>query len=826
MSPANGARRGLRTLAVLLFLITAAVLPAQPKPTINFWAVTGSVLDVQMYRRLADDFEKRSGIRVEVTPLAWGSFATKYFASMAAGLPPDIGVTNLGGPFDYGTVGGVVDLRKEFPEETRELEAKFPPGLLRLFTAGDRLYGIPHDLSTMIMFYRTDVFARLGLTPPETWSELNRTLDKLEANGYRYYFGFPAYAQWAIGLYTQPYGLIGYEQTDDGQIEVHWTEPNYLKGVQEAMRLWYTRDSPGKDLGSRVVGMFRSDDKDLAVPLFFELHTNFDSIRLTAPEVAGKWDIAPWPKADDGKAYNIMGGTAYVIFRKSQKKREAMEWLKYTNSMDAQRTMTLERMSRGENSNMAISPVAAFWGPENDRFWKRPEFKDSQKLIEVLKESYQSFGTAASVNGSAEVARLEANLLDQMGTYIRDQLEATAARHGTTRTKLIHAMAAGRFAEDRQLLDDQIAQRLKTEYAKIAPQAQAILEKETSRYETRFGRIVRDLPAYEAKTSVLDIVKWTAVGVLGFGLFLVGLRPKLRRHGISYLFVALPVVSAVIFVFVPAITALYLSFTEYHPVLPLSTATWVGGENYHQAATGGDLVAATIKSAYYAILTVPIGIVIALFFAYLIYGKPKGEKFWRFLYFSPLVTSVVSIALIFSQLFLSGKQGWLNAFLLNLGLIDDPLPFLTSEKTFLQCVIVLAIWHGLAFTILIFVAGLQQIPAQLFEAAEVDGAGPVRRFWNVAFPGLRPQVFFISVLGLIGAFQVFEPIYMLANKSGDAGARFGPNDSALTLVPLIYHTGFETYEMGRSAAIAYVMFGMILILTAVQFRVYRKGGED
>jgi len=210
----------------------------------------------------------------------------------------------------------------------------------------------------------------------------------------------------------------------------------------------------------------------------------------------------------------------------------------------------------------------------------------------------------------------------------------------------------------------------------------------------------------------------------------------------------------------------------------------------------------------------------------LIYAKPKGEKLWRFLYFSPLVTSVVSIALIFTQLFLSGKQGWLNAFLISTGLIEDSLPFLTSEKTFLQCVIALAVWHGLAFTILIFMAGMQQIPAQLFEAAEVDGAGPVRRFWNIALPGVRPQVFFISVLGLIGAFQVFEPIYMLANKSGDAGARFGPNDSALTLVPLIYHTGFETYEMGRSAAIAYVMFALILLLTAVQFRVYRRTGED
>ncbi|MBI5706201.1 MAG: extracellular solute-binding protein [Armatimonadetes bacterium] len=813
-------------IVALLLGLSALGLAGPAKESINFWAVTGSVLDVRMYRGLADRFEAKTGIHVNVTPLAWGSFATKYFAAMAAGLPPDIGVTNLGGPFDYGAVGGVVDLRTEFPEETKRLEAKFPPGLLTIFAAGERLYGIPHDLSTMIMFYRTDVFRRLGLQPPATWSELNRVIDVLEANRYRYYFGFPAYAQWAIGLYTQPYGLTGFKLETDGTLKVNWTQPRYLDGVHQAMRLWHTHNSPGKDLSSRVIGMFRSNDRSLAVPLFFELHTNFDSIRLTAPEVAGKWDIAPWPRADDGKAFNIMGGTAYVVFRKSAKKRQAMRWLEYMNSMEAQQAMTLDRMSRGEQSNMAISPLREFWGPSNAAFWRRAEFKGSQRLIEVLRKTYASFDTAPSINGAAEANRLEANLLDQMQTFIRDRQDALAARLGTTRTKMIEAMGAGRYAKERQALDNAIRSKLESSYRDIAPKAKAIVEKETARYETRFGNVVRDLPDYERRSSVLDVVKWSAVGLLGVALFMVGLAPRLRKHGWSYLFIAAPVVLAVVFVFVPAVTALYLSFTEYHPVLPLSTASWTGAHNYVQAKESGDLGSATFRSAYYALLTVPIGIMISLFFAYLLYGKPRGEKFWRFLYFSPLVTSVVSIALIFSQLFLSGPQGWLNAALMNLGVLKDPAPFLQSEKTFLQCVIVLAIWHGLAFNVLIFVAGLQQIPAQLFEAAEVDGAGAVRRFWNIALPGIRPQVFFISVLGLIGAFQVFEPIYMMANKSGDAGARFGPNDSALTLVPLIYHNGFETYEMGKSAAIAYVMFAMILVLTAVQFRVYRRRGGE
>ncbi|HLO98970.1 MAG TPA: extracellular solute-binding protein, partial [Fimbriimonas sp.] len=102
-----------RLLTTLLAPFLCATLPAQ----VDFWAVTGSVKDVAMYNKLARDFEQSSGIKVKVTPLAWGSFETKFYASMAAGIPPDIGMTNLGGPFNYGSVGGLVNFDKEFPEE-------------------------------------------------------------------------------------------------------------------------------------------------------------------------------------------------------------------------------------------------------------------------------------------------------------------------------------------------------------------------------------------------------------------------------------------------------------------------------------------------------------------------------------------------------------------------------------------------------------------------------------------------------------------------------------------------------------------------------------
>lgn len=813
--------RRFAAIALLVFftLSCRAVSAAEP---LRFWAVTGSVKDVEMFRRLADDFHKKSGITVEVTPLAWGNFATKYFAAMAAGLPPDIGVTNLGGPFDYGGVGGLVDLRSEFKGEIEALESGYYPNVLPMFTSGEKLYGVPSDLSTLAVYYRTDIFDKLGMTPPKTWSELNTCIAKLEANNYRFYFGWTAGAQWADELYTLPYGLPRFAMGTDGIPKTNWNDPQYQKGILQAMRLWNMHDSPGRDLGSRAIGMFRSNEPGTAIALMVDLNSVAGQISETAPDLAGKWGVVPWPKADDGKPYNVMGGTTYVIFRKSQKKREAWEWLKYLNTPEAQRIMILDRAKRGDDSTLMISPVKAVWAPENNAFWAKPEFDGQRNLQKVITGVLPTLATTPTIHGAVEASRLEANLLDKMGTFIRDRLDSLAGNANISRTELLRRFGSATMEKERLALETDVAAKLKADYAAITPEAEKQLREGTIHYTERYGKIVADLPTYEGKWSALDTAKSIATALM-VGLAILALTiPAYRRHLISYLFITLPLALAIIFVFVPALTALYLSFTDYHPVLPLATARWVGAENYAEVVRSGDLTSSIGHTLKYALFTLPIGILLALMFAYLLNSNLRGERYWRFLYFSPLVTSIVSIALIFTQLFLAGRQGWLNALLLSLNLVRDPVPFLTSEHTFLNCVIVLAIWHGLAFTILVFLAGLQQIPVERYEAASVDGAGPLRQFWNIAVPGLRPQIFFVAVLGMMGAFQVFETIYTLAGKSGDAGARFGPNDSALTLVPLIYHTGFETFEMGKSSAIAYVLFALILALTIVQIQYYRR----
>ena len=163
-----------------MIAFTAVMTSAFAGQSIDFWAVTGSDDDVLMFKGLAARFQAKTGIEVHITPLSWGNFATKYFTSMAAGMPPDIGAANLGAPMDYGSVGGLIDLNKEFPGEIEQLKAHIFPKLLPICSWRGQLFGVPAELSTLAVFYRTDTFERLGIKPPTTWAELEKAIPGLE----------------------------------------------------------------------------------------------------------------------------------------------------------------------------------------------------------------------------------------------------------------------------------------------------------------------------------------------------------------------------------------------------------------------------------------------------------------------------------------------------------------------------------------------------------------------------------------------------------------------------------------------------------------------
>lgn len=793
---------------------------------VRFWTVANSVEDIVLFRELANEFRRETGITVEITPLGWGDYSQKYLTAMAAGVAPDVGVAGHSSPMEWGSVGGLVALDQEFPDETQKLTENFLPGMLDQFRFQNKLYGLPTDLVTTLVYYRRDIFRRLGLTPPKTWNDLISTIQTLEQNNYRFYIGWTKSEQWALSYYYMPYGYSG-PHYKNGKPQLEWLDTGYQKAVQFALELWYTHGELGMLPPDRQVARFLSDIPDESIPLMVDGNWMVPIIQEYATKTNFEWGVAPWPRANHGEPNNLIGGTSYVIFKESRHKKAAMTWLQYLLSLKIQQRMLVHRAGRsGQTANFNISPLKAMWtDTENNPFWQQKTLEPFRDAVSALGKIAWTFKSVPKVLGFKEVDHLEDQVLDRMRSFILEKIAEIAKHHDLSTWEYIKKTARHPNQKERKKLRQEIKNQIKLEYESVYPQALGVMQHELDSYSDRFSPISPSQTRETASINILRILEWLVVAIIGGITTLILATKRLRLHIAAYLMIGTPVVIALFFVVIPMLTSLYLSFTEYHAILPLNAAKWVGIKHYltsFQWSNSDNVLVSMRRTLLYIAASLPLGIGFSLIFAFLLNQDLIGKRLWRFLYFSPLVTSSVAVALIFTQLYAETKSGWLNHALLQLGIIKNPLLLLRDEKTFLYCVIGLAIWHSLAFTILIFLAGLQQIPTVLYKAAEVDGAGFWKKFWHVSLPGLRPQIIFVVMMGIIGGFQVFEPIYMMGGGSGYVGSKFGPNDSGKTMVPLVFDLGFERFKMGQASAVAYILFAIIFGITVLQLRLLRK----
>ncbi len=262
---------------------------------------------------------------------------------------------------------------------------------------------------------------------------------------------------------------------------------------------------------------------------------------------------------------------------------------------------------------------------------------------------------------------------------------------------------------------------------------------------------------------------------------------------------------------VPMVVSLYLSFTDFHMIRP--DTDWVGWQNYAELAADPRLRASAIVTVRYVFISVPLQLGFALALAMLLNRGLRGLAVYRSVYYLPsLLGSSVAVALLWRRVF--GGQGLLNNVLGMLGLENLP-SWIGEPQHALSTLIVLNVWT-FGSPMIIFLAGLRQIPSELYEAAQVDGAGPVRRFLKITIPLLTPVIFFNMILQFIGAFQAFTPAYVVSGGSG------GPSDSTLFYTLYLYITGFGRFEMGKASAMAWALLVVIAIFTAINFAGSRK----
>jgi multiple sugar transport system permease protein len=284
------------------------------------------------------------------------------------------------------------------------------------------------------------------------------------------------------------------------------------------------------------------------------------------------------------------------------------------------------------------------------------------------------------------------------------------------------------------------------------------------------------------------------------------------------------------FIIVPIFFAFYLSFNKWNLLGPMK---WVGISNYKKLFHSDEFWKALVNTFYYSFITVPVGIVISLLLAMLLNSKIKGIAIYRTLYFMPVMTSVVASAFIWQWIFQS-QNGILNYLFGLIGL--KPLSWLNEPKGIftvffesfgmeipkwlggpsvtLVAISIMTVWKNTGYYMIIFLAGLQNIPKTLYEAAGMDGAGPIKSFFSITLPILSPTTYFVLIMSVIVSFQVFEQVAVTTQG--------GPLNSSLVLVYFIYQRAFKFLESGYASSAAYILFTIVLVLTYFQVRTLGK----
>ncbi|WP_330588233.1 carbohydrate ABC transporter permease [Anaerosporobacter faecicola] len=289
-----------------------------------------------------------------------------------------------------------------------------------------------------------------------------------------------------------------------------------------------------------------------------------------------------------------------------------------------------------------------------------------------------------------------------------------------------------------------------------------------------------------------------------------------KRNLVAYSFIAPNFIGFAVFTLVPVVCAFLLAFMSWDGNNPIQ---FVGLDNFKHLADDTRFIAALKNTVVYSVATVPFTLIAALGLAILLNKKIKGRAIFRAIGFFPYVASLIAVAAVWNNIFSPGA-GIVNVLLTNLGVAKQNLPGWAADSQWAMFTVVsFSVWKSMGYYMVIYLAGLQGISAELYEAASLDGANAWQKFKNVTWPQLKPTTFFVIIMLTINCFKVYDQVYMLTQG--------GPGTSTLVLVYHIYQTAFVTStDYGYASAISMVLFALVLFVTIIQFRGEKNYAND
>jgi putative chitobiose transport system permease protein len=287
-----------------------------------------------------------------------------------------------------------------------------------------------------------------------------------------------------------------------------------------------------------------------------------------------------------------------------------------------------------------------------------------------------------------------------------------------------------------------------------------------------------------------------------------------KIHLTPYLFLAPALLVIGTFILYPIVAVVYYSFTDYDIVRP---PVWIGLQNYQHLVLDSSFWLALRHSFIYLIVT-PILIILAILLAIAVNRDLRGVHIFRALYYLPAVSGSIAVGITWRWLF-NTQGGLINGVLLSLAILKEPIQWLSEPEYVLPIAMLLTIWMGVGYYMVIFLAGLQNISEELYDAAMIDGCNNLQKHWYVSLPGLRPQITFVAVISSLAALKVFDEIYILTDRTG------GVLDSGVTMVFYLWRQAFRLTHAGYASAIAIVLLVITLAFSVLNIRLLERSVE-
>lgn len=279
-----------------------------------------------------------------------------------------------------------------------------------------------------------------------------------------------------------------------------------------------------------------------------------------------------------------------------------------------------------------------------------------------------------------------------------------------------------------------------------------------------------------------------------------------KEWGWAFLFIAPAFLGVFLFILIPVVASFFISFCRWDLISP---AKFVGFQNYIDIFNEPLFYKVLETTFFYSFFTASGGVVLPLFLAVLLNKKIKGANFYKLAIFIPYVTPMIVCAIVWEWLYDP------NYSIINWALgLSHQLNWLYDKNIALWALIIASIWKNIGYNMLLFFAALQNIPESYTEAAEIDGAGSVSRFFLITLPLLTPTIFFVLIMTIVGSFQIFDMVYLMTGG--------GPENSTMVMVYWMYKNAFELFKFGKASAIAYILFLIILGLTFIQWKTRKK----